>query len=251
MSEYQNPICKVLDALDGPHGDTASLYAQIMQLRDSASFPPEDDFLKAVADRTRDGLQKAGRGVPVLAVREAFFQVEAALVISEGITRPPSPLLPIAAGTVEEGRYRDYLLSLIPKYRDPVRTIRAAAECFASMFLGLSDQLPGIAFLEESVERSEGLKVDLVDIIPVVAEAIEQLIIPFFAKEMRELNLYPDVRKTLIDNIDKVSGKSEEQVFPTESKLPPKDLVREYLKDTPLTKVFDTQIVRRQVIWNR
>ena len=48
--EYLTPLEKIFEALDGPYGDNATLYANTKAIVDAAKFPTFEEFANAFID---------------------------------------------------------------------------------------------------------------------------------------------------------------------------------------------------------
>jgi hypothetical protein len=83
------------------------------------------------------------------------------------------------------------------------------------------------------------IRIPITDLVPNLPEAIEQTIMGFFSPYVLENNLYRDLRERLNTNATSEKG---ELIYPTKTKLEPRKLVDQYLKDTPLQRLFTARI---------
>jgi hypothetical protein len=83
------------------------------------------------------------------------------------------------------------------------------------------------------------IRIPITDLIPNLAETIEQVIMGFFSPYVLEHDLYRDVRERLNTNATNEKG---ELIYPTKTKLDARKLVEQYFKDTPLQTLFNARV---------
>ena len=129
------PVLAVVGIVKGIHWyktrppPTNVLVAQTETLAQRAGFPTPETFQLAFVDRL---IEHFDGQYPAYDVLIQMAQIAEALYISEDLI---DPLRPYAAqNTIEEGRYRDQLLTRARKTANPTQTLdlihQTLAECF-------------------------------------------------------------------------------------------------------------------------
>ena len=89
----------------------------------------------------------------------------------------------------------------------------------------------------KGAEEPAGIKIPLIDVLPNVSQAVENLALPFFGEDALNLKLFSKLRATLERNRHEMGD-----VMPSKAKGEPREIVRGYLRDTVFEELFDVEI---------
>ena len=156
---------------------------------------------------------------------EAVWQVYRDLYRAEGYEQHEDLVPP--PGTREHARYLDRCAAQAAK-RDPAagRIFKDAIDC-------------AIARIKAALPRTEPspFSIQLIDCIPNVGAAIEQIVEPFFAPDAADYCLFQQLRARISANTERV-----DRVRPSKLRAEPRELVRTYLAGTPLEILFFAEV---------
>lgn len=237
--EYEAALDRFVNPPLPKYADTADLIRQTHALHREAAFPNPDEFAQIVVDLVSEETQANAAKLLATAPMHAFVEAVTALCKTEGLHFPPK-LIPIPVpDRIEVAKYTDYLLSLQARYRDPARTRDVAVCILASIFVEYASRLPGIAFNTPT----GSMTVRVIEHMTGVSEIVQHIVATLLNDSgVKELNIFPELRKTIFDNLLAASAKPNTLVYPAQSKLSPHELVNTYLKGTPFPALFEVSI---------
>jgi hypothetical protein len=207
-----------------PHQRSNST-AHLLEQVNKAQWPTFEEFFDAFLDRlVHDDDQTVW---PV--TREICASV-AALYSSENFEKMPVLVFP--SGSIEEGRYRDRILSFQKRAADPQRAIQIFSNIVFEAISALKKELPPIAkdkryLTSDSPEPP--LSIPLIDVIPDISKTIDQLIAPFFKDQAIELDYFAALKRILTEKAETKTTNARE-------------IVRARLADTTLDTIFEQRI---------
>lgn len=222
---------------------TAELYAQTEQRVIAANFPSRESFLDAHSERMLDGF--LAEQPPAYSLFVSMLGASQRLYEAERFGNPLPPVPP--AGTIEEGRYRDMLLGFQKKSADAPKAIAQFANALSEAYLNLVRSLPGIAKTDHEIfaltdEWQPFATFPLIDALQKPGQAVEDLITPFFAESVRDLGLFADLRRQIERNVAEALPDQKKTVMPSAFDGTAEQIVRTYLKNTPLEALFDAPV---------
>jgi hypothetical protein len=225
---------------------TDELRTEAQQRVIAASFPTPEAF----HDLHMGRLIEAIRGdPPALPIVTTMVGISDDLYRVEDLNNPLPPIAP--QGTIEEGRYRDALITYQRKSADAPKTLETINSTLGAAFTRFIAGLPPIAKSTAAQIADDDAQpfatFPLIDVLPDPANAVMTLISPFFSDAPTELGLFAGLRRQLESNTHEVSGvaypaPADKLIFPEHFKGSPRDLVFAYLHDTPLEEVFGAAI---------
>jgi hypothetical protein len=245
MPEYLTPFEKVWDALNGPHGDNATLYAQTAALVRDAKFPEPRQFAGQVMVRFLDRCQELHIPPPHYDIGMQMLAATAALFAAERLNDlPPNPALYGHHGdNAILGQIRDLLLRQQVKALEPTATLDALANALAASFVAVTRHLPNIAQgneVEGDTPASDAPTIPLIDLLPNVAPIIEEMLEPFDSPEVRQFGLFRWLHDKCKVNTDRLAegSRASRPLAPTQHKGSPAEIVEAYLGSTMLDAIF-------------
>lgn len=214
---------------------TEQIYAQTEQRVIAANFPTLEAFLDAHADRLLDSLLEAEP--PAYSLYLTMLRVSQRLYEAEKFGNPLPPLPP--KDTIEEGRYRDMLLSFQKKSADAPATLALFANTLSKAYLDFIESLPDMTKTDRATfaltdEVRHFATFPLLDVLPNPGRTVEKLITPFFAEPAVELGLFVELRKQFERNANDAFPGKKEPVLPSAFEGRAEEVVHTYLKNTPL-----------------
>lgn len=213
-------------------------------------FPSPEEFAEVQVNRLFDTW---GDDLPEYSIYDNLHRIAIDLYEAEDLVNPPLPLPAAARDTIEEGRYRDQLLMRAKKTANPGRTLALMHAALGSMASGLQQRLPPIAYATpEEFHRGAAhltplATIPLLDAVPDIGQAIINMAAPFHSAEVRDLNLFAAFRRQFERNVYAASG-STNGIAPNKLLLPdehdgtPREIVRLYLRGTPLEELFEAEL---------
>lgn len=222
---------------------TTEMYAQTEQRVIAANFPSPDDFVESLNDRLLERVLDSQP--PVFTILATMEHVSRELYEAERLGNPLPPIPP--AGTIEDGRYRDMLIAFQKKTADAPRTMALFSGTLARAYLDLIADLPGMA----KTDRKTLLMTDdwepfatypLLNVLPRPGRAVEDLIAPFFTDEAVQLGIFTELRRQLERNTSQAFPDQGKAVLPSTHDGSAEEIVRTYLKHTPLEMLFHAPI---------
>lgn len=245
MPEYLTPFDKVWDALNGPHGDNATLYAQTAALVKGAKFPEPRQFASQVMVRLLDRCQELRIAPPHYDIGMQMLAATAALFAAERLNDlPPNPALYGHHGdNAILGQIRDLLLRQQVKAVQPGAMLEALSNALIASFIAVTRQLPKIAHGDEEAgdtPASDAASIPLIDLLPNVASIIEEMLEPFGSPEAQQFGLFRWLHDKLKANTDQLAegSRSARPHPPTRHDGSPVDIVKAYLAHTMLDAIF-------------
>jgi hypothetical protein len=202
-------------------------------------FPDTDTFFDSLVDRFADLCARTNCSCPAASVCQPFMHVTRRLYEDEGFASPPPPFSPSLIGTMEGARYRDQLLVLHRKASNPQNTLGALHWTLINSFLGLIQHLPPLAFLEAANGTTTIPLLDSID----VPQAIEDISRPFLNADLSTLGICAGIRTQLERNRLEASNNNPKKLLsPREFKGSPREVVKAFLRDTPLEDFFEVRL---------
>ncbi len=103
---------------------------------------------------------------------------------------------------IDEARYRDQLADRMKRTQDPALTLATINTAYRECLGDFHHSLPPVAKTTkakiiasmEGVEEPAGLKIPLIDVLPNVPQAVENLALPFFGEDALNLKLFAKLR---------------------------------------------------------
>lgn len=187
-----------------------------------------------------------GNRFPSFHVLSIMFDIADAIYQNEGFKASAIPKPPSIPHRIDGGRYRDQVNVLISKLYDP-RTLPLMRQAIIESFGALYQFLPPLALqtldeLRAQDDDGRDFVVALVDILPNVGAAIDELVLPFYPDETRTLKLCAALRDQLDRNQQLMSVRSKTLIAPSAHPGTPHELVEGYLSATPFLKLFTAAI---------
>lgn len=221
---------------------TVDILARTEQRAISANFPSIEQFGEAHVERVLDAMLE--RPPPAYSIFSAMMQISRVLYIAENFGNPLPPVPP--KGTIEEGRYRDMLVAHQKKTADAPKALAAFAGALSDAYLAFIDDLPPIARVDREVfgqtdEWTPFATFPLKDLLPQPGKAVEDLISPLFAEPATELGLFQGLRRQIDRNVSQAFA-VQEAPLPSAFEGSADEVIRSYLKNTPLEAVFHAPI---------
>ncbi|MGP8261421.1 MAG: type IV secretion system DNA-binding domain-containing protein [Rhodoblastus sp.] len=221
--------------------ERAAFYEQATK---PVSFPDSHAF----GDSVMHGCLPHQQTLPIPQVAFFFAAVFDVLYQDEGFDKLPNA--PARLDGIDGARYRDLLADRMKRTQDPALTIATMENTLKECLSDFHALLPPVAQVSRSklAELLESdltkptIKIPLIELMPDVPKAVEALALPFFSQEVRALNLFASLRKSLEENQAAMSGNKSTLVMPTDFKGSPREVVRGYLKDTVFEELFDLEI---------
>jgi hypothetical protein len=233
----------VYAALDGPHGDNASLYETTAKLVEAAHFPDYDTFAKRTLARFVKRCDELQVPLPHFNIAAQMAGCAAGLYSLEALDRlPPNPADYGTRGyTAALGALRDILLQLQRKAVNPQATLDALTAAVAASMLAITQRLPALAQGDPDGDVTEDTTmIRLIDILPNVGGVIEQALEPFNSMQARDLGLFRRFKQQLQQNVEQLAERSRAKraLSPAEYEGSPIETVSTYLSETPLERIF-------------
>jgi hypothetical protein len=119
---------------------TANLHSEANRSMTRAAFPPPMEFITAFNDQYIAGCRAAHIAPSVESVRMQLMHTAFELYETEDLQ--PTPRVKVAEGSIEAGRYHDYLLRKSLKAKHPDRTLAVINGTLSRSFVSLTRHLP-------------------------------------------------------------------------------------------------------------
>ena len=243
MPEYLTPLPDVWHALDGPHGDNATLYRRTAALAEAANFPDAETFAKKTLVEFMDRCDQQTMLYPRFDIGMAMLGAIAALYSVERFKDlPPDPSQFGYHGDFEAlGHLRDILLRHQRKLLDPQRTLNALRQAFVDCLVDITRQLPPLARDDGGEDSTPPMAtLALIDLLPNVGAIIESAILHFDTPETEDLCVFDYLKRTLIRNAERLKERtnSKRPIPPSDFKGSSRETVATYLADTGLAAIF-------------
>jgi hypothetical protein len=230
--------------LDGPHGDNAALYARTAALVAAADFPACDAYSQNLLSQFLDRCEEQRVPLPHVEIAIQMAGAIAGFYALERFTDlPPNPAQwGTHAYNAAVGQLRDLLIRQQFKATDPAATLAALSEAIVSSLIAIAKALPAPAqgFDPSSVDIPSATTIPLVDLLPNAGAVIEQSIEPFTSARANPFGLFTWIRERLAENAKRAAEatRSPRPVPPSQHPGSPRQIVRAYLADTPLERLF-------------
>ena len=233
---------KIQQALDGPHGDNATLYARTKEIVDGADFPTAEAFSSEVIAQFVDRCYELRVAVPHVNLAVQMAGVAGGLYAAERLKDlPPNPAdYSRHAYTYGVGQLRDLLLQHQRKALRPTDTVQALTKCLVASFIAIARRLPPIAHHQSN--DAPTATVPLLDVLPNVGAIIEAALEPLSLPEAKDLGLFRWFQSTLKHNVDQLQERSGKKKSIPLSEYDGPDIVETYLRDTTFDRIFNVQI---------
>jgi hypothetical protein len=231
-------------ALDGPHGDNATLYARTAALVAAADFPDPQDFSSHFLSRFMDRCDELRIPLPHAEIVVQMAGALAGLYAAERFADlPPNPALyGLHGDNVVLGKIRDLLLRQQLKALEPVATLTALSDAIIASLIVIAKELPPLAkgFDPSGTAFPAAATIPLVDLLPGVGATIEKAVQPFSSASANKFGLFRFMRELLDENAKRAAEakRSSRPIPPSQYDGSPSQVVQAYLKDTPLERVF-------------
>lgn len=228
--QYQKDIA-------GPNADTAKLEAQAAGLIQQAAVPTVEEFIEGYFERYLRECEKAGKRFAVWGVRFPLLTTAGNLYLAEHLDTPPAKR--ILTGEIEAGRYRDELLAHARKLAEPGLTLATMGRCLNESSMAITRRLPAFArqgFDDPDVAPEEVTSIPLIEALPQPGQVIEEAILPFFEKDVREIGLFAQLRNQLHAHYER------EGRMPGQDKRSGREILSAYLGGTELAKIFEARV---------
>lgn len=203
--------------------------------RTSGALPDEAGFVDGVLSWLRlEHIPRALRDELIAATR-AFYETER--------FRSEIPPPPAVCNSIEGAKYRDFLSSQSTKLTNP-QAARVAQDIIVEAWTAFLAHLPPLPESDDasfSVPLSHFIKTPL-------GEVVEDVVLPFFREEARNLGLFSSIREMLERNMHDVSGipyLPEHRNHPKltlPSKYAGENVSYAYLSGTPFLSLFDVAL---------
>jgi hypothetical protein len=223
--------------LGSPYPDTPTLYDKTCDLIAAAKFPDHEKFANNTLLKMLEQCDASGFPTPHHEVCYELIGTIVFLYLGEMLKEPPPNWTTL--DEIDRGRLRDILIRMHVKLERPDHTLDVIQRTLIESFTNFTRILPAIAH-EHLGYSEEAPTVPLLDVIPNIGEAVQLLIGPFFSAEAKALDLFRDLRAQLTENIERSSPKGA--VMPADAEGEPRMIVRTYLQNTRLDRLFETRI---------
>jgi hypothetical protein len=234
------PVLTVIGIAKGIHWyytrpvRTDILAEQTQTLIERAGFPNLDTFID---DFTTRLTQHYADNPPIYSIFHKMIMTAGLLYEDEKLGNTLAPLPP--ANTIEEGKYRDRLLAQTKKIADPAKTLDLFTQTLSESLASLP--LPPMAHGRASPDTTHPYTIPLIDLLPNIGQAINEMLDPFCATEVANLDLFHTLRQQFTQNII-ATKKGKEFVAPDQHKGTPREIIHTYLANTPFEHIFDAQV---------
>lgn len=228
---------EIQQALNGPHGDNATLYARTAALISAAQFPDDTLFAEEIMGRFIQACKDHRVPIPHIEILDSMLRLARAHYSTERFNElPPNPALyDFHGASAPIGGLRDILLRQQRKALEPTATLETFAGAFVSSFLSLARRLPPSAHYI-ALGGTQGATVPLVNLLSDVDAIIDDLMAPFCNAAPKQYCLFRFIQATLAENEEKIKEAKR-------SKPSAAELIRGRLNDT----CFDELLLETQV----
>lgn len=212
---------------------TCDLYRSAQ--RTSDALPNEAEFVDGVLSRLRLEHVPTNLRHDLIDATRAFYKAER--------FRSEIPPPPAVCNSIEGAKYRDFLSIHSAKVTNPA-TARIAQDVIAEAWAALLAHLPPLSQGDDAsfvVPITHFIKEPL-------GEVVEDVVLPFFEDEARDLGLFASVRTTLMRNMHDASGvpflpeHSNHPKLILPRKYKGEDVLYAYLIGTPLLSLFSVAL---------
>lgn len=225
------------------------LHAQAEAIKKRKTFPDEDDFGKEIIGRLM--ARRKDTFLPAYPILTALMNVADELYAMEAFGRalpPPDK----SFSQIELARYTDGLTVYIEKVSND-NVLKTMEDTLFAAFISFTEKLPQQA--RHTIQEIEavvsgtlkpGLTIPLIDIVE-PGVFVEELVLPLFSSACKNARLFAEVCEQLERNQHIVSGvpfdhenrQSPKLIMPKDLDAAPKEVVRDYLRETPFEQVFE------------
>lgn len=238
--EVAEDISAVHRALDGPYGDNATLFDTTERLVKAANLPDATTFAKRTMLRVVDRCDETITPYPHFNIAVQMAAAVAGLYAAERLDdMPPNPAQYATYGATKAlGAMRDLLIYQQRKVARPHVTIEALHCAFVESMFRITSQLPALAHGNPDGDTigDDIPTIPLIDLLPNVAEIIEDALAPFGSPEARDIGLFRWLHKQLQLNVERIH--QSRRIAPSDFKGSPRETVVAYLGGTPLERTF-------------
>lgn len=231
-------------ALDGPHGDNATLYARTAALVEAANFPEADAFSLEIMQWFVDRCKSLNISIPHLEICNNMLGVARGYYAGERFADlPVNPALYGSHGhSAPLGQLRDILLRQQHRAIRPAATLDAFSNALIASFIAVAKRLPESARYRPENGDCATLTISLIEMLSNVEPMIEEIVASFSSTSVKEYDLFRYFHHTYKQNEDNLEAASASK----RSSLlngSPADIVNLYLKET----LFDDLLLQSEV----
>jgi Type IV secretion-system coupling protein DNA-binding domain len=218
-----------------------ALYEQAKATSEALALPAPDDFARDVLVKVSERL---GGLLPPCSGLMHYMNVPAILYHAENLTAERLAPPPAVDDKILLGRYRDDLSARIVKMQQP-NLIDLVAEPLVDGLADFLSHLPRpflstdeqISACADGTLQQPRFSISMLDMLHSPGQAVEDLILPYYAEKIRSAGLFTELRAKLDANLDAV-----DKQMPSDRKAAGAEIVKTYLRDTPLALLFEAQI---------
>lgn len=216
--------------LEGPHGDTVTLYKTVRNLLDKAQLPTTDKFAFDVIEALTARCRAQSVPMPHLELAHDMLATAAGFYAGEQLDKIPA--FPEQWDHISVGMFRDCLLLQKKRLEQSTQAVAILAAGLVDSFFRLAKMLPAYARYTASDADSQYPSIPLVDAIPNIGKAIEALCIPFAVEN--QFGFFEGLRQDLRENMERYAARKNTKriIDPSNVDLPPRELVETFLGGT-------------------
>lgn len=222
----------------GAHLDTTDLEERTQKLLAIASFPTMADAMEAFYERLIKECHDKKIPYPVQPIREAMVTIYGELYADENLEL--KPLASVISGDIEAAKYRDRLFELSYKAADPAKTVSLFTDTVLNTFLEFARSLPSNAQMHTDEDEEPTTTLPLVDSLENIPHLVGSLVDDFLRRDLAEHSLFKDLQAKLLKNVESAEGPKNTTPYNFKGETP--ELLRAYLRDTSLARLFDARI---------
>lgn len=236
---------RIDEALEGPYGGNAALYATTTQLIKDANFPTTDRFAARVIRHFCDRCDEKGITQPHDAILRGMALAAASIYAVEMLApnvlashKLPDPT-PYGYG-VGAGQLRDLLLLQQQKAANATATLDGIRDALTTSFLAIARRLPGVATDGPIIDGVP--TIPYIDLLPRFGTLVEEVLAPFV--EPNELGLFRWIQGQIKQNSDRLVARlhSKRPIPPSEFDGSPQEVLDAYIGETAFRHMFDVRI---------
>ena len=241
LEQEAQRVRNIHDALIGPHGDNAHLYAATVQLVKNANFPTPEEFREALVPQFLDACKDILPYRPHVEIMFDMMSAAKLFYIAERMAEIPE-YYPGHVTSGEAGEYRQRLLAQQKKCVNAEKTLQLLSTVCIECFLIITRNLPPIARVPidgTDIQLDDAsTTVPLIDILPNVGKIISSALKPFDSKPAQELGLFQYFHNRLNENIEKLQGNSKRVPTPEDFEGSAQETVEAFLHDALIEDIF-------------
>jgi hypothetical protein len=241
--EIRDQVRRESEAVMGPNHDAMKLWSETSEAIASADFPQADEFRRTVLDIMFQLADERGLRMPHTSVATQMMVAAESLYVDEALH---DQLAWPVFGGIEGGKYRDDGLRTRAKVASAGKTLGTLRGSLGAAFLILTKHLPTLALDSGDTDgdTSVGQTIPLIELLPNIGKAIEEMLLPMIAPEIIQGGLFRKLRSQLEHNQARINehSRSKTSISPADFNGDAQETVRAYLGATPLEQIFYAQI---------